>query len=297
VEAADGAAPPGGRRRALVVSLVCVALLYVALLLWLPAQVFWPPDEGAKLLQALSHRPGGSSSGDIAYGGRDLDPDLTFYPRLLHPRHPEALRSALFPQPTAKGGVRTHWPPLFPVASRAPYRLLGARGLHPLPLQALGAVVAAVGAVSYASRDGERRPRLEVVGVVVACLLTGALYQARGVRELAIGKGALEACRREVVAAPRPVVTDLYWLPAALAETFAERPLFTLQDRQDLGRWLERVGADCRGFLLVTSAAERDEVEGWLASVTGRQLQAAGVRPLAGLVVVDVAVGDGEAGG
>jgi len=609
--AEDGGQPPATsgesptvdrwRRRSLGFALAAVATVYLALALVLPAEVFWSPDEGAKLLQALSLRPGGARSSDIPYGGRGLDPELTFYPRLLHPQHPEALRSALYPQPAADGGVRFHWPPLFPLASLAPYRLLGARGLYLmplaggllaaaaagvfgravdpragapavlavgfsspvlfysllfwehapsvalglggllalvvarrrsvgllgavpllagavalrleslllvsalpiplavgverrqrpwrwprgawwvpaavalavatalvgmwpgaaravygwvhgvlstatsllgfvarasgllspfperladawfdlgvelgpavpgplawvgvvgalvalaatafrepvrgwvlavggclvlapswwtllsseayravhalllpapflvltalllrpppaargrpalllgmvtalylvlgtalamtrmvgglewgnrylLPLQALGAAAAAVGAVAYARRDGERRPRLAVIAVTVACLVTGALYQVRGVRELLISKGSLEACRREVVNARGPVVTDLYWLPAALAVTFAERPLYTLQSRRDLGPWLERFGDRSAGFLLITSAAQTDEVERWLGSVPTWRLRMVGVRSLAGLLVADVVVSEAEGG-
>ena len=589
-------------RRSLGLALALVGVVYLTLALLLPAEVFWSPDEGTKLLQALSHRNGGARSSDIPYGGRGLDPELTFYPRLLHPRHPEALRSVLYPQPTADGGVRFHWPPAFPLASLAPYRLLGARGLYLmplaggllaaaaagalgravdpaagapaalavglaspvmfysllfwehspavalclagllalvvapralslqlagavalltgaailrpeslllvatlpfafalgaerrhrpwrwawgswwvspavalalaaavvgvwpgatgsilawlqerleaarsmlgfvararglwspfperlaeawfdldvelgpavpvalvwigvvgalvalaaaalreplrgwalaaggslvlipslwtllspddyravhalllpapylalgalllrppssargrpalllgvamslylllgtalamtkmvgglewgnrylLPLEALGALVAAAGVVAYSRRDGERRPRLAVLAVTAACLLTGALYQVRGVRELFIAKGGLDACRREVLAAAGPVVTDLYWLPAALAGAFVERPLFALQSRRDLGRWLERCGERSDGFLLITNAAQTDEVERWLESVPTRRLRMVGARPLAGLLVADVVVSEAEGG-
>lgn len=454
--AEDGGQPPATsgesptvdrwRRRSLGLTLAAVATVYLTLALVLPAEVFWSPDEGAKLLQALSFRPGGARSSDIPYGGRGLDPELTFYPRLLHPQHPEALRSALYPQPTADGGVRFHWPSLFPLASLAPYRLLGARGLYLmplvggllaaaaaaalgravdpaagapaalavglsspvlfysllfwehapavalglggvltlvvaqraasvrlavaaallagavvlrpeslllpapflvltalllrpppaargrpalllgsvtalylvlgtalamtkmvgglewgnrylLPLEALGAVVAAVGAVAYWRRDGGRRPRLAVLAVTTACLVTGALYQARGVRELLISKGSLEACRREVVNARGPVVTDLYWLPAALAGTFAERPLFTLRERQDLGRWLGRVGVRADGFLLITSAGGTDEVERWLGSAAGGRVRLVGTRPVVGLTLAEVEVTHPDEGG
>jgi hypothetical protein len=562
----------------------------------LPAEVFWSPDEGAKLLQALSHRPGGASAESIPYGGRGLDPDLMFYPRLLHPRHPAALQSALYPQPTADGGVRFHWPVAFPRASLIPYRALGPRGLYLmpliggliaaaaagalgwavapsaaapaalavgltspvffysqlfwehvpatalclagvmllartpgsvgpqmvgaaaalavavalrpeslllvavlplalalmverrpgkriwprrlwwalpaaafvlavvviglwpegrtavigwlqsmvaaakslldfvvrasvllspipsrlteawfdlgvelgpalgtglarlgtvgalvalaaavlrepfrgwavaaggglvlvpsvwvlcspepyraihalilpapylvlvalllrpppaarrsaavllgliivlylalgtalamtkmvgglewgnrylLPLTALGAVAASVGAVTYGRRDGERRPRLAVVLVAVACLATGGLYQVRGARELFISKQGLDTCRLEVIEADGPVVTDLYWMPAALAETFTERPIFTLSHRDDLGRWVGRIGNRVNRFLLITGDDGQDEVRSWLEAVSAPRLRQVDTRRVPGLLIVDVDV-------
>ena len=583
-------------RWALPPALAVIAVIYLALAFMLPAEVFWSPDEGAKLLQALSHRPGGASAESIPYGGRGLDPDLMFYPRLLHPRHPAALQSALYPQPTADGGVRFHWPVAFPRASLIPYRALGPRGLYLmpliggliaaaaagalgwavapsaaapaalavgltspvlfysqlfwehapatalclagvmflartpgsvgpqlvgaaaalavavalrpeslllvavlplalalmverrpgkriwprrlwwalpaaafvlavvviglwpegrtavigwlqsivaaakslldfvvrasvllspipsrlteawfdlgvelgpalgtglarlgtigalaalaaavlrepfrgwtvaaggglvlvpsvwvlcspepyraihalilpapylvlvalllrpppaarrsaavllglimvlylalgtalamtkmvgglewgnrylLPLTALGAVAASVGAVTYGRRDGERRPRLAVVLVAVACLATGGLYQVRGARELFISKQGLDTCRLEVIEADGPVVTDLYWMPAALAETFAEHPIFTLSHRDDLGRWVGRIGNRVNRFLLITGDDGQDEVRSWLEAVSAPRLRQVDTRRVPGLLIVDVDV-------
>jgi hypothetical protein len=589
--------------RSLGIVVAALAGLYGALALVLPARVFWSPDEGAKLLQALSWKRGGARAADLPYGGRDLDPTLTFYPRLLPPRHPAALLGALYPQPTADGGVRFHWPVVFPLASLVPYRVLGPRGLYLLPLlgglgaaaaagalgravdrsaavpcalavglsspilfysqlfwehapaaalclmavltltaappllgprllvaaaalagavvlraeslllvavvpltvaltvegkrrswswprargwilpaavlalavtvvglwsaaglplldwlqgrlsvvmsllgvvargrgllspvpnrlaeawfdleaelgpvvpgplvwvgtvgalvalgaaalhepargwavaaggclvlvpsvwtllsaepyrsihalllpapylalaalllrpppaargrpafflgstaalylllgttlamtkmvgglewgnryllplTALGAVVAAAGAVAYGRRDGERRPRVAVVFVTAACLATGALYQVRGVREVLVAKRGLEACRLEVLEAHGPVVTDLYWLPAAMADVFPRRPLFTLSARDDLGRWLDRVGGGVSRFRVVTAAAGPDEVQRWLQSLPTHPLQLAGMRSLAGLQVADVELREASRGG
>jgi len=587
-----------GRRHLwlLGVVLAAIAAVYTIVALSLPVEVFWSPDEGAKLLQAMFHRPGGARADSIPYGGRGLDPDLMFDPRLLHPRHPAALQSALYPQPTADGGVRFHWPVAFPIASMVPYRAFGSRGLYLiplvggliaavaagalgraiapaaaapaalavglaspvlfysqlfwehapaaalcligvlaivrpkgpvgvrlvgaavalaaavalrpeslllvavlppalalmverrpgtrirprrawwvlatgafvftlvviglwpngrevvlgwvqakalaarsllafvarasdllspfpsrltaawfdldvelgpalpltmarlgtvgalialaaaalrepfrgwaivaggglvlvpslwvvfspepyravhalilpapylilavalirpppaarrpaatllglilflylalgtalamtkmvgglewgnrylLPLTALGAVVAAVGAVTYGRRDGERRPRLAVIVVAMACLVTGALYQLRGVRELVITKRALEVCRQEVLETDGPVVTDLYWMPAAIAGTFAARPVFTLGDRDDLGRWVERVGRHFDHVRLITGDDGPDEIRRWVESVPGGRLRLVGTRTVPGLLIADVDV-------
>jgi hypothetical protein len=594
---AERAAPPargfsGGR--SLWLALAAVACVSAAVASLLPAEVFWSPDEGAKLLQALSHRRGGATADTIPYGGRDLDPDLSFYPRPLHRSHPAALLSALYPQPAGDGGVRVHWPAAFPTISLLPFRILGAPGLYLLPLvagliaaaaagalgralspgaevpavlavglaspvlfysllfwehapatalavaavlvlasetgtqpsrllgamallvgaavlrpeslllaavlplsllamvgersqprgeprrlrwaalaggvllattavylthrgrvalvgwleaaasattslvgflasaatlltplptrltdawfdldvalgpalpdglarigtagvvlavaaaalreplrgwavvaggclvlcpslwavvspepyrsihalilpapylvlvapllrppaaaqrrravflgvtvvlylalgtllsmtkmvgglewgnryllslTALGAVAAAAGASIYGRRDGERRPRLGVVAVTVACLVTGALFQARGVRELVISKRTLDACRLAILEADRPTVTDLYWLPAAVAVTFAERPVFTLRDRGDLGRWVGRIGRHEDRFLLVTGHDDEVVVERWLARHPEPRLEPVATRRLPGLLLIDV---------
>ncbi|MCU0305941.1 MAG: hypothetical protein MUC56_17950 [Thermoanaerobaculales bacterium] len=584
-------------RRGLWIALAAVACVSAAVASRLPAEVFWSPDEGAKLLQALSHRRGGATADAIPYGGRALDPDLSFYPRPLHHSHPASLLSALYPQPTGDGGVRVHWPAAFPILSLPPFRVLGARGLYLLPLiaglaaaavagalarglapgagglavlavglaspllfysqlfwehapatalalaavlvlacetgtspprllgaaallagavalrpeslllaavlplslltmggdrpprpsethrlgwaalaggvvlatalvclipwgrgaligwletavsttsslvaflgkvatlmtpfparladawfdldvalgpalpdglarigtagvvlalaatalreplrgwavvaggclvlgpslwalvspepyrsihalilpapylalvapllrppasaqrrpvvflgvtvvlylalgtvlsmtklvgglewgsrylltlTALGAVAAAVGASIYGRRDGERRPRRAVVAVTVVCLVVGGGFQVRGVRELVISKRALDACRLAILEADRPTVTDLYWLPAAVAVTFAERPVFTLRDRGDLGRWVGRIGGREGRFLLVTGHDDEADVRRWLAAYPEPPLEPVGVRRLPGLLLVDVEVG------
>jgi len=595
--------PSGWRaHRSLALALGVVAICYLTLALLLPTEVFWSPDEGTKLLQALSHRRGGARAADIPYGGRGIDPTLTFYPRLLHPRHPAAGLSALYPQPTAEGGVRFHWPVAFPLASLTPYRLMGPGGLYLipllgglvaaaaagalgrtvdpaasapaalavglcspvmfysqlfwehapavalclagllvlapahrvvgprligaasllagavalrleslllvavlplalalvaqrrrlswswrrgarwvllsslafaaavvwlwpglgtavlrwlhgrlteamsvfgfvvevrglwsnppsrlveawfdlgvelgptvpsglawvgtvgalvalgavlmrepargwtvaaggclamapsvwvlcspqpcravhalllpapylalvalllrpppgarrrptlllgaivalylvlgtalamtkmvgglewgnrylLPLTALGAFSAAAGAVTYGRRDGVRRPRLAVVAVTAACMVTGFGYQLRGAHELLVAKRGLEACRLEVLDAGGPVVTDVYWLPAALTVAFAERPVFVLPGREDLGRWVRRVGSGEDRFRLLSHAEDQDEVRQWLESVPAPRLQLICARPVAGLLVADVAVAAEEGGG
>jgi len=584
-------------RRSYGAALAVIAVVYTAIALVLPAEVFWSPDEGTKLLQAMASRRGGARAADIPYGGRGLDPDLTFYPRLLHPRHPAALRSALYPQPTAAGGVRVHWPAGFPAVSLIAYRAVGPRGLYLMPLlggliaaaaagaigrtaapaaavpaalavglatpvlflsqlfwehtpatacglvgllllvrpegkqllrlagaaaalvvaialrpeslllvaalppafaltaerpsegrqrlrrgwwivpagvvvlaavammlwpdaravvlgrlqatfamarsllgfveragglltpvpsrlteawfdldvelgpalprglaglgtvgavvalaaaalreplrgwavvlggglvlvpslwvlcspepyraihalilpapylvlaalllrpppsarrraalrlgliliillaigttlamtkmvgglewgnrylltlTAIGAVAAAVGAVIYGRRDGERRPRFAVVSVVVLCLATGGLFQARGVRELVISQRGLDTCRRAVLEADGPVVTDLIWLPAAIAGTFATRPVFTLGDRDDLERWVVRIGGPSGGFRMITGDDGPGELERWLESVSAPKLNLGTVRKVPGLVIADVGIG------
>jgi hypothetical protein len=157
-----------------------------------------------------------------------------------------------------------------------------------LPLITLGAVVAAIGAVIYAIRDRGRRPRLAVVSVVVVCLVTGGLYQLRGARELLISKRALEACRREVIDADVPVVTDLYWMPAALAVAFAERPIFTLGDRDALGGWVGRIGNRGNRFRLITGDNGKDEIRRWIESVPAPSLRLLGTRSIPGVLIADI---------
>ena len=86
----------------------------------------------------------------------------------------------------------------------------------------------------------------------------GIGYEVRGVQEIRMTKQDLlpYATALEVIA-PRPIVTDLIWLPAVLAPYFVEQEIYILAERKALYTWLEQADGQVNrfifaGFFLIT---------------------------------------------
>jgi hypothetical protein len=96
---------------------------------------------------------------------------------------------------------------------------------------------------------------------IIACGLfgLGLLFSVRGVGEIRRTKQDLSAFSREVNAGAGVVVTDHWWLAAALAPTFAEREFYTVVGQGEFAVWLERVGCRTRRFVYASYAAEPAE--------------------------------------
>lgn len=104
---------------------IAVLIVYAALLWWLPKDIFWSPDEGAKFLnmQTISWDDGLHFT--IPYNGRHLDPHFHFY-----------AKGHVYPQPSSACNIEYNWPLWFPLLSLIPYRLFGIWGIYLLPLLA-----------------------------------------------------------------------------------------------------------------------------------------------------------------
>jgi hypothetical protein len=152
---------------------------------------------------------------------------------------------------------------------------------------ALAAAGCAVGMVTYAKSGGPRRPRTAVAAAAGIALAVGGLYQMRGLRELAITKADLHAYRHEVATASRPVVTDLYWLPSALAETFRRMPMFTLRDPDQLADWIDMVGLRAPRFLVVTDELPAAAAGRWRAGAAPHRIVVIREQLVAGLVFLE----------
>jgi hypothetical protein len=137
------------------VALGLVALVYAVLALTRPADVFWSPNQGNKLLQVwalLDGRPDLS----IEYAGRALDPRLSFRPYVL--------------SYVAQGGIQVPWPAAWAFPSGLLYAALGGAGLLVLP--AVGGLLGAWGAGRLAERAA---PGSGWVAVLLAGLATPLL--------------------------------------------------------------------------------------------------------------------------
>lgn len=151
----------------------------------------------------------------------------------------------------------------------------------------LGAAGCAVGIVSYAKSGGPVRPRAAVAAAAGVALAVGGLYQMRGLRELAITKADLHAYRYELNVASQPVVTELYWLPSALAETFRRIPMFTLRDPDQLASWIDLVGARAPRFLVVTDELPAAAAGRWKAGAAPHRIVLIREQLVAGLVFLE----------
>lgn len=151
----------------------------------------------------------------------------------------------------------------------------------------LAAAGCAVGMVSYGKSGGPARPRTAVAAAAGIALAVGGLYQMRGLRELAITKADLHAYRHELNAVSQPVVTELYWLPSALAETFRRIPMFTLRDPDQLASWIDLVGARAPRFLVVTDEPPASAAGRWRAGAAPHSIELVREQLVAGLVFLE----------
>jgi hypothetical protein len=125
-EAQTGAANKAGSRswdRRCTLAAIVVLAVYLLVLWVLPADVFWSPDEGAKLLQMQAMTLDNGLRWEIVYPGQRLDPGFDFYPSWI-----------VYPQRSKDCTVNLNWPIWFGLFSLVPYHLLGIVGLYVLPL-------------------------------------------------------------------------------------------------------------------------------------------------------------------
>jgi len=151
----------------------------------------------------------------------------------------------------------------------------------------LAAVGCTVGTIAYAKPGEPARPRAAVAAAAGIALAVGGLYQMRGLRELAVTKADLHAYRNELHAASQPVVTELYWLPSALAETFRRIPMFTLRDPDQLASWIDMVGARAPQFLVVSDEPPAAAVGKWRAGAAPHRIELIREQVVAGIVFLE----------
>ncbi len=94
-----------------------------------------------------------------------------------------------------------------------------------------------------------------VTVVVLGLFLCGAQMQARGLSVLYHSRTLVTAWQA-ALQGDGPIVTDVWWLPAAMAPLFAARAVYCVRDPTDLADWL--AGAHARGVEEFTFASFRD---------------------------------------
>jgi hypothetical protein len=90
-----------------------------------------------------------------------------------------------------------------------------------------------------------------LAGVVLALALVGVAFTIGGIAELRVSKQDLAAYQSAAAATGRPVVTDLPWLPSALAPFYASHEVYVVDEEHDLGQWLDEIGDEVQEFVFV----------------------------------------------
>lgn len=119
------------------------------------------------------------------------------------------------------------------------------------PLASICAVIGLYHFYRTCISQWEKRVLLAVAALL---LLIGIQYEVRGVWEIQTTKKDLIAYYSVLEASQEPVVTDLYWLPAALSTRFIKQEIYTLAQREELYKWLNLAGDQVNSFLFVSFA-------------------------------------------
>jgi hypothetical protein len=116
----------------------------------------------------------------------------------------------------------------------------------------LASILGASAVVRFA-RAGTGWRRFTGLGLAAALLVLSCGFAMRGLFELQVTKRDLHAFEREIRKEGLPVVTDQWWLAAALAPTFVRTEFYTLSPgTSDLTLWLDRLGSRSPAFLYVS---------------------------------------------
>ena len=100
-------------------------------------------------------------------------------------------------------------------------------------------------------------------------MLIGFHFQARGVYAMVFERQRL-AVWEEAMRSQDTIVTDLWWLPASLAPSFARQQMFFVDDRKRVAEWVERAAQ--RGVSAFTLATVGRVEEGDLGTSAIRRL-------------------------
>jgi len=100
------------------------------------------------------------------------------------------------------------------------------------------------------------RRELAVATLSALVMLCGFALTVRGVGELVRTKRDLAAYQAALATRGGPVVTDLFWLPAALAPYYVSHEVYVTQGRDDLATWVHKIGGQRPDFVYVTAEPE-----------------------------------------
>jgi hypothetical protein len=132
-----------------------------------------------------------------------------------------------------------------------------------LPLYPILTVLALAGVHEYwqSSRPGTQK----TIAVLLLALLVAAgfLLERRGVHEAGRIRGALAAWQAALERGV-PVVTDLWWLPAGLADFYAREEVYVVRSRREVAEWsgLARAGGVERFTFVSQSRIDGERLAG-----------------------------------
>ena len=168
----------------------------------LPPAVFWSPDEGAKFLQLQNLRlEHGQFAYDVAYPGRDVDPDLRFATGgMLH---------------VAAGRLYFQRFPLFPLLALPWFLAFSFYGLYLIPA-AGGAAIGAFSLYLLEPRDRRRAPWLAIAFGSPVFIYSVVFWEHTLATALCLGAAAL-SLRADPVVPAGPFRRNAKWIGVGLA--------------------------------------------------------------------------------
>jgi hypothetical protein len=110
-----------------------------------------------------------------------------------------------------------------------------------LPLYPLLTVLSLAGASAYWRSSRPLAVRAAVAALAALLIVAGFLLERRGIAQANATRRML-ATWQEALEETQPVVTDIWWLPAALAEYYSRAEVYVVDDRRELDEW-SRVAA------------------------------------------------------
>lgn len=149
---------------------------------------------------------------------------------------------------------------LFYVGSRGLQSTLEWGQRYLLTIYPLFAILAVLAFGTYWRSSRPRAQRIAFAALFVVAVWIGFQFQLRGLGSLYRNRELLAAWDREL-RVPHPVVTDLWWLPTAVADLSTSRDLFVARDRPALGEWIataQRHGVRTFTFATLTPLPEGD---------------------------------------
>lgn len=135
-------------------------------------------------------------------------------------------------------------------------------GRYLFDIYPLFAVLALIG-VSAQMTEKSRWAQMTLVALLIVALGVALQFQVRGLRMLH-GSRATVASWREALRGPEPVLTNIWWLPAAVAPLFVEKPMHCVPDRERLSKWLATARA--KGVDTYAFAGFQPIDRAWLAA-------------------------------
>jgi hypothetical protein len=100
-------------------------------------------------------------------------------------------------------------------------------------------ILGLVGLRAYWRSHRPRGVRVAVVGLAIALIGIGVAVELRGLDESRRTRTVLAKWQR-ALEADRAILTDVWWLPAALAEFYTRKPVFVVDERAEVAEWIER---------------------------------------------------------